>query len=153
MLMPSSMVLQGWQDHYLCCSCSSKPCLCVCVKGIAAGCRAAQWSLSSLMRLHCPNLTANPIVMLCTLMAEGAARPGLCSTGDPLVWCLLKPQRRGWWIFLGLGASVTVRRGEGSPMEARTSGREQSAALGTLSGTNSCAVFCRVMQLFCSQII
>lgn len=116
-----------------------------------------QRSLSWLMRLHCPNLTANPIVMLCTLMAEGARpgqhRAGLCSTGHPLLWCLLKTERRGWWILLGLGTSITIRRGEGSPTEARTSGRERSAALGTLSSTNSCAVFFRVMQLFCSQII
>lgn len=101
-------------------------CVCVSVKGIAAGCRAARRSLSSLMRLHCPNLTANPIVMLCTLVAEGAARPGLCSTEDPLVWCLLEPQRRGWWICLGLGASVTIRRGEGSP-----SGRRRAPLAGS----------------------
>lgn len=49
-------------------------CVCVCEGGYAVSCRAAQWSLSSLMRLHCPNLTANPIVMLCTLIAEGARR-------------------------------------------------------------------------------
>lgn len=110
-----SMVLQSWQDHYLCCSCSSKPCLCVCVRGgHTAGCSVAQWSLSSLMRLHCPNLTANPIVMVCTLTAL-QRRAGLCSTGHPLLWCLLKRDRRCWCIFLGLGASVTMqKRGKGT---------------------------------------
>lgn len=96
--------------------------------------------------------------MLCTPAAEGAqrGRAGLCSTGDPLVWCLLNQTGGAGGGFAsdpGTG-SECHHSGEGKEAQARrTSGREQSAALGALSGTNSCAVFHGVMQLLCSQII
>lgn len=116
------------------------------------------------MRLHCPNLTANPIVMLCTLIAEGArwearaAQSGALQGGGSTR--LVTPDTREEGLVDGFTLDPQdwervspCRRGEGGPAEARTSGRERSAALGTLSGTNSCAVFYGVMQLFCSQII
>lgn len=38
-------------------------------RAAVAGGRAGRWSLSSLMRLRSPNLTANRIFMLCTFIA------------------------------------------------------------------------------------
>lgn len=155
------MVLQSWQDHYLCCGCSSKPCLCVCVCVCEGGIhRAAQWSLSSLMRLHCPNLTANPIVMLCTLTARerrGSAEQGSAAR-DPLVWCLLKPDRRGWrWIFLGipgLGVGVTMqeRAREPNPGMHLRQGAERSPWRAVRHEQLGCFLQCYATALFPNNI-
>lgn len=63
----------SWQDHYLCSKLLIKPLLAV--RRYVVGGKAGWWSLSSLMRLCSPNLTANQIFMLCAFIT-GRERGG-----------------------------------------------------------------------------
>lgn len=151
------------------------------MQGCVVGSTTGQWSLSSLMRLCFPNLTANRIFMLCAFIA-GCEREGRRETAQ--TWpprfsstsrdstaeriyfhvfkasiCRWLPKTERKWLT---GLPETPRTGTqchcaGQGKRNLTAGAYlwwgRTQPLACLSSMNSCAVFHRIMQLFCSQII